>query len=453
MDRRRFLATVAQTVPTLALGEAMLSIADAETPSQKAQPAYTLPKHLPERLSIGMFLWNWITMATPGEPYDDLERVVVGLRERGFNAVRAETGLNWCFNADGTPRGEVEFCPWIAAYGDRLVSANAKGGGRHDVLKRVVRLMELAQKHGLHVILTSWEYQDSSWLLADPKLRAEVMAIPQPKRFMHLARLHDRLLGVLKQKGLHENLAFIEVHNEPDYSEFPQGEPGKHLHAEAIAMLRDRHPDVLVSGDYGSHNPAVVPDNIQVYDQHTYVGLYDQVLFSQTIYHPEFDPANPTKLELLRRLLKESFVPYDQFMQASQNIRAFWRPIDWLYYNLNIPAFDAWIVEQFQREKAALEAKAKSLFEGDAKEAARRAIPAVADEGGYWYPVMDSKFEISQPGMSMFELQIDLAIQNNYWGAMPTTYCGAEHAIWQNVEWLRAVNNRFQAGKTAVVQT
>ena len=64
---------------------------------------------------------------------------------------------------------------------------------------------------------------------------------------------------------------------------------GKKLHGEAIAMLRDRHPDILVSGDYATHNAAIVPDNVQVYDQHTYTGLY-QSLFAQTIQHKDFRP-------------------------------------------------------------------------------------------------------------------------------------------------------------------
>ena len=183
------------------------------------QLGYALPYHLPKKLSIGMFIWNWVTMATPGEPYHDLEKAVAGLPERGFNAVRVEAGLNWCFRMDGQPRGEMEFGPWIAGYRDNLTSVNARGGGRHDVLKRVTRLMELAKQHGVYVILTSWEYQDSSWLVADPKTRAEVMAVPEEKRLMHMARQHDRLLRVLKDKGLHRNIAFVEVHNEPDARE------------------------------------------------------------------------------------------------------------------------------------------------------------------------------------------------------------------------------------------
>ena len=51
--------------------------------------------------------------------------------ERGFNCLRTETGLNWAFRMDGTPRGPMEFCPWIAGHGGNLSSVNAKGGGRH----------------------------------------------------------------------------------------------------------------------------------------------------------------------------------------------------------------------------------------------------------------------------------------------------------------------------------
>lgn len=448
MDRRRFLAAVAQTIPALALGETMLRTGYAQTPSPTATPAYTLPDHLPKKLSIGMFIWNWVTMATPGEPYHDLEQVMAGLRDRGFNAVRVEAGLNWCFTADGKPRGEVAFGPWIPGYRDNLTSCNAKGGGRHDVLQRVVHLMELAKKYDVYVVLTSWEYQDSSWFLADQKLRAEVMAISQERRFMHLAQHHDRLLRILKDRDFHKNIAYIEVHNEPDCSLFPSALEGKKLHEEAIGLLRDNHRDILVSGDYASHNPSMLPDNVQVYDQHTYCAALYQNLYALTVAHPDFDPANPRKNELVRRLVREPFVPYNEFMQAAANVGTEpWRGRDWLYYNLDNDAFDQWILDQYKREEIALKAQAIGYFESDAKEAARRGIPAVCDEGGYFYPPLNSKFEITQPGMSMFEHQVDLAIKHGFWGMMPTTYCGAEHPLWENVEWLRAINNRFQTGK------
>ncbi len=454
IKRRQFLKTTAQCAMASSLvgatGSQAIAGAPATNPAPDTQPepGYTLPGHLPKKLSIGMFIWNWIAMAAPGEPYHDLAKVVAGLPERGFNAVRVDAGLNWCFRMDGQPRGEMEFGPWIPGYRDNLTSVNVLGGGRYDVLKRVTRLMELAKQHGVYVILTSWEYQDSSWLVADPKIRAEVMAVPEDKRFMHMARQQDRLLRVLKDKGLERNIAFVEIHNEPDASHFPPGDQSTRLHQEAIAFLRDAHPDILVSGDFCSHNLSIVPDNVQVYDQHTYVSdLYWPVLYTQTIWAKEFDPANPRKIKLLDRVLKAKIVPYAEFMKAAQNVRELWRGVDWLYYNLDNKRFDAWILEEYARREADMKQQATRTFAADALEAQRRKIPAVCDEGGYLYPPLGSKFELTEPGTSMFELQVDLAIKHGYWGMMPTTYCGAEHPIWDNIPWLRAINDRFQAGK------
>jgi hypothetical protein len=202
-----------------------------------------------------------------------------------------------------------------------------------------------------------------------------------------------------------------------------------------------------------------VPDNAQVYDQHTYVGLYP-ALYSQTIWPKGVDPTDPKagplfakllkdpmKNELLRRLLREPIVPYDEFVKAAPNVRPFWRPICWLYHNLDVKRFDEWLAEQYQRDEAKLNAKAVKFFAEDAKEAARRKIPAVCDEGGYFLPALGSKFELTRPGLSLFDLQVDLAIKHGYWGMMPTTYCGPEDPIWDDPTWLRTINGRFQSGK------
>ncbi len=384
VNRRQFLANAVKSGSALTLGGVVPYAHAAKPVVADRQPYYTLPEHLPKKLSIGMFIWNWVTMATPGEPYHDLDKAVSGLAERGFNAVRVEAGLNWCFDINGQPRGEMEFGPWISGYQDNLTSVHAVGGGKHDVLKRVVRLLELAQKHGIYVILTSWEYQDSSWFVADKNIRAQVMGVPKKERFLHMAGQLDRLLRILKEKGLHQNIAFVEIHNEPEYSLFPKGKRGKQLYEEAITFLRDAHDDILVSGDSSLHDASAVPDNVQVYDQHTYTGLYTTSLFPQTVWHKDFDPTNPRKNELLQQLLKEQIVPYQEFQAAASNIRPWWIPIQWLYYNLDNQRFDAWIAEQYRRDEVTLKARARQFFEGDAKVAARRGIPAVCDEGGYF---------------------------------------------------------------------
>jgi len=88
------------------------------------------PAHLPEKLSISCWIWSWISSAAKDEPYYDLERCILELKQRGFNTVRIEAGLNWAFTLDGKPRGPMEFCQWIAGHGWNLSSVNAKGGGR-----------------------------------------------------------------------------------------------------------------------------------------------------------------------------------------------------------------------------------------------------------------------------------------------------------------------------------
>ena len=263
-----------------------------------------IPAHLPEKLAISFWYWGWITAALPDEPYGDLQQCMVELKERGFNAIRVDAGYNWCFNLDGTARGEMAFGPWMLD-GSHGITME-KGGGRHDVLKRVVRLMELAKQYDVYVILTSWEYQDSTSFVSDAKIREEVFAIPKENRLLHMARQLDRLISTLKDRDLDKNIAFVEPHNEIEYSDFPKGQAGKGLHAEAIAFLRDAHPDILVSGDFQVHDRRQVPDNVQVYDIHMYAGIamYHDILYRQTVWHPDFkEHHDPSRVETFRLLL------------------------------------------------------------------------------------------------------------------------------------------------------
>jgi nicotinamidase-related amidase len=120
----------------------------------------------------------WLTSGLPNEPYADLEEVIKGLHERGYNAIRVDAGLDFCFHSDGRPRGEVEFCQAVEGYSARMRVINCRGGGRHNVLKRVIRLMELAKAYNIYVILTSWEYMHTHWFIADRSLRAEIGGVP-----------------------------------------------------------------------------------------------------------------------------------------------------------------------------------------------------------------------------------------------------------------------------------
>jgi hypothetical protein len=410
-----------------------------------------IPEHLPRKLAISSWIWSWIAGGGPGEPYENLETCMVGLKERGFNALRADVGLNWGFTIDGRPRGEMAFRQWIEGYGWNLATVCDFGGARHDVLERVIHLLELAKKHGVYVILTSWEYQDSSWHVADPAIRAEVMGVPIERRFMRMAEQMDRLLMILGDRGLKRNIAFVEVHNEPEHSLFPEGPESVDQHTAAIAMLRERHPDVMVSADFSSHKWEIVPANAQVFDQHIYAGgdWYFKVLYGQTVLADGFDPAHPRRHEPLARVLRDGdLVPWDEFMIAAENIRPFWRPVDWMFENLDNEKWDRWLTESYAEWEEPIHETARKYFALDAHEAQRRGLPLVLDEGGFFYPPRYSRFEVDGPGLSLLDLFTDLAIEHDYWGYMPGTYTGPEQLVWgANPEWLRMTNERFRSSE------
>jgi hypothetical protein len=359
--------------------------------------------------------------------------------------VRIDAGLNWCFDLEGRPRGEVEFGPWIAGHGQNCRTVWGARGCRLNVLDRVLRLLELARKYDFYVIPTSWEYQDSSWHVADPALRAQVMEYPRDGRFMLMATQHDRLLAAIKREGLQDRIAFVEVHNEPEYSEFPAMPEFLPQHTEAIAFLRERHPDLLITGDFSSHQPEIVPDNTQVYDQHMYSGgEWAFTFYRETVQHPDFNPQNPRALPLLDWLLKPDFTPWDQYMVPAQNIREFWRGISWLYDNLDNDRYDYWWFRSFGEWEPKIKQTAVEIFAKDAAEARRRGLPQVLDEGGIFAPPENSRFDESAAGKLYFEFMGDLAAEHGYWGFMPTTYCGPEQPAWREEgEWLAEVNGRF----------
>jgi len=412
-----------------------------------------MPDHVPPKLTISFWYHSWLSAALPGAPYEDLDGCVREMKARGFNTARVGVGMAYAFRLDGTPRGPMSFDQPVPGYGS---IAFAGHGGRRDVLERLIHLLELARKHDVWVILTSWEYQDST-CVGDPAIRAELASVPKARRFRYLAEQHDRLLTILEQKGLADRVAFVEVHNEPEYSDLPQGAEGRSMHEEAIAFLRARHPDTLVSADFASHDYLIVPDNAQVFDQHIYAGAGWHLggLYGTTVADSNADLNNPHAFAPLARVLKKDVIPWRDYLAAAgkvgredQNATDGWRKMLWLWENIDVGKWDAFMAESFREWKPRIWEKAEKYFAEDACEGKRRGLPLVLDEGGFFCPPPQSQWELTPDGLSLLHLFADLAIRHGYWGFMPGTYCGPEHILWrERPEWLRQINSRFQQGR------
>lgn len=447
--RRTFLGEASLTALSagaLLQGQSAAVASDEQSmaPAKSYQP--TIPTHLPRRMALCSWQFAWLTSALPNEPYGDLEYVMKGLRERGYNAIRVDAGLDLCFHADGRPRGEVEFCQAVEGYSARFRVINCRGGGRNNVLKRVIRLMELAKAYNIYVILTSWEYAHTHWFIADRSLRAEIEGVPLDQRLMKLARHHDRLLRILKERDLARHIAYVEPHNEVNYCDLPKRQEGKRLHEQAIAFLRDRHQDILIAGDMGRHLPDQVPENTQVYDHHMYAGasIYFENLFKRTVSHPGFDPKNPRKSELLDYLLEEHIVEYEEFVLHTRELGKDWTNWFWLYHNLDISRFDRWMLERYAEYEPKLKRHARDLFAETYQGAVARNLPLALEEGGFFYGPLNSRWEESEAGLSYLSFLTDLAVEHQYWVFLPTTYNGPETPIWYaHPNWLRQNNTRF----------
>jgi Sugar-binding cellulase-like len=456
LSRRLFLKSVGQSALSIGAISELREVAAIATESRPSSPK-GIPAHLPPRLTIALWIWSYLTACGPGEPYEDLDRAFTQTVERGFNTIRAEMALNWCFDRQGQPRGQLEIGAWATGVNQNLRGLNNKGGLRYDVLEKVLKMFELARKHKVFVIATSWEYQDSNSFMTDAKLRQDIDSTPREDRFERLADMHDRLIQELKKHGLEKQIAFVEIHNELNASEFPSGFVAqKPLVEKALSRLQKAHPDILFTADYTNVGPAfdgsfpgydALPGNLQVADHHIYAGGVEDALSEQLdlVQWNQISP-DPKNNPLLRWLIGEKpSVSWEEWSKQAEHVRTLWWPVQWLYANLKEPdRYDYWMFEHFGQYAAMMRRMVQAGMREWGNFARSRGLPAVIDEGYFSWPPLNSRFEESAAIRQLLEMVVDTAIEQKYWGMMLTTYCAPDEPIWmENPDWLRKNNQRF----------
>jgi hypothetical protein len=454
--RRTFLKGIGQSAISLA-GATSLGVGSLDASSSTLSPQERkvhIPEHLPPRLTISAWLWQWLVACNPGEPFSNLDKVFAEHTERRFNAIRADVALNWAFDNNGRARGPVEVAPWVPGASENLRVVSGKGGIRYDVLEHVLHMFEMAKKHNVYIIATSWAYQDSTTHLADPKLRQEVFSVPLGDRFELLADLHDRLIQELKKHGLEKQLAFVELHNELDGSDFPKGYlVQKPLVEKALQRLQQAHPDILFDADYAAPHPDnpsfpgyfSLPDNIQVADQHCYTLGVQKALHDLTNTWGTQVP-NPKGNSLLNWLTDGSTkISWEEWSRRAERVRRGWWPLMWFFENITKPdRYDYWMFQHFGEYSAMMASLIKTNFRAWGKFARDKGLPAIVDEGYIFYPPLNSRFEESAAGRQLSELVVDVAIEQSYWGVVLSNYIGPSEPMWTlHPEWIRETNQRF----------
>ena len=412
-----------------------------------------IPAHLPRRLTISFPIWG-LLHTYEDSVYADLDQFVKEHVERGFNCIRLESFAGLTHDLQGSRRGAVAMGPACGNFDIpmRQMITNGKRGVC-DFMERMIQLFEAARKYDVFVILSSWYYLHTFWMVEEPGINDEMFAIPPLERFMVFARYLHHILRELEVRGLDERIAFAEIFNEADGLPFVDGYghanrlPVEELHrfrkahGEAVAWLRDRHPQLLFAFDSYTYSADEhqIPENIQVYNFHNY--------YAWNVYK-----AMECNAELNRELLLGKWTEADirKTREGKYPIAEDWYQRKAYYNDLNpartelaeafLAKYLAEHMEDFRR-RLLISVEQMSAF------AARHlpGVPLVTGEGtsysgsklllwedrdeNYWQLVEEATIAYRKAGL---------------WGAIPRTCCGPEDSLWHSApEKLRRINELF----------
>ena len=407
-----------------------------------------------DKLTISFWIYNYYYGCLPGEAYCDLEKCMAEMADRGFNTIRIDSGAGLCFDAQGNPRGELILHPPFPGYTKTRQQNFLQTPRKVDVLAKVIEVMTLAKRYHVKVILSSWFYLHTYWI-TDDALKREFFSIPYERRLMRFAVENDRLLNLLRERGLTDAIAFVELMNE--VNDLPIGlsalsspqeiinrkHAARRWHEEALNYLRERHPDIPLAADTSRAElprPEILPGNIDVWNHHCY--------YLWNIYKTEFEQTHKEVYDFERfahqhptigRMLLPDSKGIDALYHdcGSDRDRPWgWYLRVWLYNNLTPEA----VAELDQRFTIALKrdydvyrqrlddaiACAADIHQWLCPHAAK-----VLGEGTTYCPTTDMRWEErSDEYWQLIAHEAELLRDNGYLGWLPRTNNGPEDPSW-----------------------
>ena len=327
----------------------------------------TIPSHLPRRLTISLWDFSWYTMTQPGEPFADLDEAFAQAEARGYNTVRICAMPRILFTDSGPRSGPLRFASLGGDFGQRTRWYNCKGGAVLDGHRHLLHLFRAAKRHNCFIILSSWEYQQSPSFLAAPDLFQELVQVPPAERFLALARSMGQLVTFVKEHGLADRIAYVELHNEVDVSRLrevaqPDQDPiaaQKPYLEEAITVLRAQHPDVLITTSYARprlYRLQDVAQNAQVAHSHLYVYGVLGALFEAVGLRA---PTEPFPTATARALLRPDAPSFEEWkppageewrLEATLVNRRLFYIHDWV----DPVKWDLWLYEHYPAYREAM---------------------------------------------------------------------------------------------------
>ncbi|MET0295963.1 MAG: cellulase-like family protein [Microbacterium sp.] len=410
-----------------------------------------VPAHLPQRLTITLWDFSWYTRAGDGEPYADIDAAVADAASLGYNAIRICAAPLLLFGGLGLDALAEELAieglgaaPDGGYYGQRTRWYDAPGGYTIDVRGRLLALFAAAERHGLVVILASWEYQQSPSFAASPAWFEAIDAVPLAERYRVLAEAWDRMISFLTDHGHRERIALVELHNEIDFSILPALADGG---IEQVRWLGERHPDLLVTASYGKPPHLAMhrlPDGLGAAQFHVYsYGVLD-ALQKRIDIRSEGSAGFPN--EELRELLRADAPSVEEYGRAAD-----WKfdatvITDQMVYGydwVDADAWDTWLLEEYGAYREVMRREIESRVIAIAEWARSQGVPALVGEGWVGYTPLHGTFEEGPIGRALAEHGIDTALERGVWGVVLCSNAAPHHPMWNLRDWQRAQNARI----------
>lgn len=421
-----------------------------------------------EPLVISFWIWALWDTGTNGF-FNDLELRMTELVGRGFNCIRIEGGAGITHDATGRPRGELEFFAALPGHAHFTRQMEHMTGGRVDLMRRLIELCTVAQRHHVKVILSSWYYLHTFWF-TDDRVTAELLGLSPDERFIRFARGLDWILEELKQKGLIGTIAAAEIFNEVNGSEFAPGNGAqptsadalrrvRSLHEEALDFLKARHPDIRFSLDTSSPwvNTDFVPRNAQVWTFHSYYLWSVYNVFEQSLLRADADLADPAIYAPVRRFLRRDLVPFQAILDSRKGrppIKPDWYRRIWLYRNLEpnaMPELERLLEENLEKHLVEFKQKATDAVEQAVKLRDQHfpGIPLILGEGASYCADHRLRWEErSDAYWEVVEHAARTCRERGLWGTVARTNSGPEDPVWHEYpERLRRVNAVFRGSR------
>jgi sugar-binding cellulase-like protein len=409
-----------------------------------------------EPLTITLWDFTWYTRSAPGEPFADLDEAFQQAVERGYNTVRI-CAMPWLLFRSGLDTSALTFEGLGGAYGQRMRWYDVSRPATVDGLPRLLDLFRAAARHDCRVIVSSWEYQQSPSFSDNDAWYRALYAIPPDDRAMALADAHADLIDLLVAEGLADRVAFVELHNEIQFSgiarEMGVGIVGLRDTLErGIDRFRSRHPGVPVTVNYARvpvGEMRGLPRNMGVAVFHPYVyGVLDQLVHEFALR----DPARPYPQErAYRELLRDGAPPLAEWHPVGADrwkLEATLIPQREVYTHdwCDPDKWDRWLYDRYGEHRRAMRQVLDLWIDAAADWATDHDVPLVFGEGWVGYTPLHATFEEGPVGAEICAHAVRRSAEVGAWGTIVCSNAAPHHPMWNDVALQRRLNDDFRKG-------